>query len=47
MRSRLAIIAFALAGLPSLATEAMREKIEVCSYKTGEYLTKKGFPPLH
>jgi hypothetical protein len=30
-----------------LVSPEMSEKIDICRFETGEYLTKRGFPPFH
>ena len=33
--------------IESLVSPEMSEKIDICRFETGEYLTKRGFPPFH
>ena len=35
------------ATIESLVAADMREKIDICRFEVGEYLTKRGFPPFH
>ena len=36
-----------IAMIEKLVAEDMREKVDVCRFEAGEYLTKRGFPPFH
>lgn len=33
--------------IEKLAAEDMAEKIDICRFEVGEYLTKRGYPPFH
>jgi len=33
--------------IESLVSREMSEKIDICRFEMGEYLTKRGFPPFH
>jgi hypothetical protein len=33
--------------MEALVSPEMSEKIDICRFETGEYLTKRGFPPFH
>jgi hypothetical protein len=36
-----------IAMIEKLVTPDMQEKVDICRYQTSEYLTKRGFPPVH
>jgi len=36
-----------IAVMETLVSAEVREKIDICRYDVGEYLTKRGFPPFH
>ena len=33
--------------IEKLVTADMAEKVDICRFEVGEYLTKRGFPPFH
>jgi hypothetical protein len=33
--------------IETLVATDMRDKVDICRYEVGEYLTKRGFPPFH
>jgi hypothetical protein len=33
--------------IEALAAADMRDKVDICRFEVGEYLTKRGFPPFH
>jgi hypothetical protein len=33
--------------IEKLVTEDMAEKVDICRFQVGEYLTKRGYPPFH
>ena len=33
--------------IEALVAADMRDKVDICRYEVGEYLTKRGFPPFH
>jgi hypothetical protein len=36
-----------IAVMEALVSTDMADKIDVCRFEVGEYLTKRGFPPFH
>jgi hypothetical protein len=36
-----------IATMEKLVAAEMRDKLDICRYEAGEYLTKRGFPPFH
>ncbi len=36
-----------IAMMERLVAADMRKMLDICRYETGEYLTKRGFPPFH
>ena len=35
------------AMIEALVSPEMQEKVDICRYEVGEYLTKRGYPPFH
>jgi hypothetical protein len=33
--------------IEALVAADMRDKVDICRFEVGEYLTKRGFPPFH
>jgi hypothetical protein len=33
--------------IEALVAAYMRDKVDICRFEVGEYLTKRGFPPFH
>ena len=33
--------------IETLVAADMRDKVDICRFEVGEYLTKRGFPPFH
>lgn len=33
--------------IETLVAADMRDRVDICRYEVGEYLTKRGFPPFH
>ena len=33
--------------IEALVAAEMRDKVDICRFEVGEYLTKRGFPPFH
>jgi hypothetical protein len=33
--------------IEALVATEMRDKVDICRFEVGEYLTKRGFPPFH
>jgi hypothetical protein len=33
--------------IEALVDADMREKVDICRFEVGQYLTKRGFPPFH
>jgi 2,3-bisphosphoglycerate-independent phosphoglycerate mutase len=36
-----------IAAMEALVSADMRKQIDICRYYVSEYLTKRGFPPVH